>query len=131
MEEAFRAYLIGWAGLAELIRDGVYWGARPQGSPLPAVVLTLVSAPDDLTLNGPSGFVGARVQVDCWADSYLAARDVGDALRAAAAGIAGTRDGWRFDSAPVAGAADGHEVVDGGLIKFRRRVDLTLWHAKA
>lgn len=131
MEEAFRAYLIGWAGLAALIGDGVYWGARPQGSPLPAVVLTTIDGRADYTLDGPSGLIAARVQVDCWANAYLEARDAGRAVIAAAAAIAGTRDGWRFDSALVDGFADGSEAVEGGTIKFRRRVDLILWHAKA
>ncbi|WP_172599796.1 DUF3168 domain-containing protein [Cereibacter sphaeroides] len=70
MEEALRALLLGTPAITALVDRRVNFGAHPQGEPLPALVLTTVSDREGLTLGGPDGLQQARVQIDCYAESY-------------------------------------------------------------
>ena len=63
--------------------DIVEWGALPQNSGYPAIVLNIVSDTSDHTQSGPSGFSISRVQVDVYAETYGAARLLARKLRAA------------------------------------------------
>lgn len=57
--------------------------ARTQGSPLPAVVIQRVSGGPEYADDGEVGLLGARVQVDCWGETYAAAKDQAIAVRGA------------------------------------------------
>lgn len=80
MEEAFLAHLAANGGVRALVADRIEWAARGA---TPCIALHLISAPPDTTLAGQSGLVQARVQIDCWADSFLSAKAIGDAVAAA------------------------------------------------
>lgn len=80
MEEALRAHLAENGGVRALVSDRIEWAARGAA---PSVALHLISAPPDTTLAGQSGLVQARVQIDCWADSFLKAKQIGAAVIAA------------------------------------------------
>jgi len=88
MEEEFRAILRGDAGVMALA-SGVDWGSHPQGASFPAVVLTVVSGAGDHTLDGPDGIFRGRVQVDCYALTYAAAKRLARAVVAACDGYVG------------------------------------------
>lgn len=92
MEEALYQHLAGNGGLRALVSDRIEWAARGAS---PCVALHLISAPPDTTLAGHSGLVQARVQIDCWADTFLKAKQIGTAVVAALparrAEIAGVR----------------------------------------
>src|SRR4051812_46510481 len=90
MEEALVAYLLANAGVAALAGTRIYWGERPQGDALPAIVLFKVSPNRDVTLAGPSGLIGPRVQIDCLGGSYALAKTTARAVIAAADAIGGT-----------------------------------------
>ncbi|MBI6628327.1 DUF3168 domain-containing protein [Pontibaca salina] len=90
MEKEFRALLLADSGVSALVGTRIDWGARPQGAPLPAIVLHTVSDVSGHTLDGPWALTTGRVQVDCYADSYGAAKALGRAVRAA---LDGTRSG--------------------------------------
>lgn len=80
MEEALLAHLVGNDAVRTLVDDRIEWAVRGATS---CVALHLISAPPDTTLSGQSGLVQARVQIDCWADSYLKAKQIGEAVIAA------------------------------------------------
>lgn len=67
MEEEFRALLQAAPTVTALAPGGVHWGERPQGSPLPAVVLHVIDGAEGATLQGTDGLDVGRVQVDAWA----------------------------------------------------------------
>ncbi|OWU77601.1 DUF3168 domain-containing protein [Marinibacterium profundimaris] len=67
MEDELRALLRGAPAVSALAIGGVHWGARPQGRPLPAVVLHLIGGGEGATLKGGDGLEICRVQVDAWA----------------------------------------------------------------
>lgn len=81
MEQALTTYLLASSGLTTLVGTRVHWASRPQGSTLPAVILTRISGVRDYTLAGASGYVESRVQIDCWARTYGAAKTTAQAVR--------------------------------------------------
>jgi hypothetical protein len=80
MEEALYAHLAGNGGLRSLVADHLEWAVRGDA---PCVALHLITAQPDTTLAGQSGLVEARVQIDCWADTFLKAKQIGAAVIAA------------------------------------------------
>ena len=89
MEEDFRAILLADSGVSALVASRVNWGAHPQGQPLPAVVLHVISDNDEPTLEAPDGLTQGRVQADCYADTIGGAVGLGRAVRAALNGHKG------------------------------------------
>jgi hypothetical protein len=74
MEEEFRALLLADADIVALCAGRVGFGERTQGQPLPALVLNVVGGAETMTLQGPNGLLSSRMQVDCYAASYAAAK---------------------------------------------------------
>jgi hypothetical protein len=81
------AYYLADPGVAAIAGVNVSWGWRLQGSPLPAATLFKTDGPDDVTLDGASGFVDGRVQIDCYGATLLDSSNLADAIRAASAGV--------------------------------------------
>lgn len=121
MEEALLAYLTANAGLTALIGNRVQWSVRDPVSP--CLALHLVDAPPDWTLKGPSGLVQARVQMDGWAESFLAAKAVGDAVMAALPPIRQVAGGVLFLSCVVLDT-DRDRFGDAPNILHRTRTDV-------
>jgi hypothetical protein len=122
MEEAITSLL---AGVASGRR---YWGRAPQTAPRPFVVLTRVGGQRDYVMQGPSGYVASRVQVDCYADTYDAAKTTG---RAAVAVLSGHRSGDILgifvESERDLPASDAGEVNH----LFRVSIDVMVHHREA
>lgn len=120
MEEAFRSLLLATAGVTALVGSRVDWGARPQGSAFPAIALHLVSDVNGHTLDGPETMREARVQVDCWAETYAGAVALGRAVRAALDG----HRGGDFLGVFLANMRDGREGgTDSADRPFRISLD--------
>lgn len=83
----------------------INWGAHPQGKPFPAAVLTVISDTPSYTLEGPDGLSAIRVQIDCYAMTYGAAKDLSRAIRAKLSG----HSGGQFQGVFLAGLRDGRE----------------------
>lgn len=77
MKAALRSRLLADATIAGLVGTRIDWGLRPQGKPLPAITLTLIPTPRDYHMGGAQRTQFYRVQIDCWAATYLSA----DAVR--------------------------------------------------
>lgn len=105
MEEEFRALLKGAPSVAAIVAGRVNFGTHPQGQPLPGIVLNTVSDQQDVDLDGPVGVGAARVQVDCYAADYGAAKWLGRAVLAVLNGYAG----GGFQGIFHAGSRDGQE----------------------
>lgn len=125
MEEAFRAILMASVSVTSLCGTRINWGQHPQGQPLPAIVLTVISDAAQPTYRGPDDLSQGRVQADCYAQSYGAAKALARAVRT-------LLDGYRtanFDGIFLEAARDGRE---GGTSEadapFRVSLDfLTHW----
>lgn len=80
--ETIRARLAADATVEELVEDRIYPQVLPQGSTMPAIALTVI---DEMPINALTGdpatrLKRARVQVDCYAETYLKAHDVAMAV---------------------------------------------------
>lgn len=84
MEEDLRALLIADPWVAASLGERVVWGARPQGEEYPCAVLHRITGTPDYHMQGGSGLVASLVQIDVWAETWLAskqaARTVKDVL---------------------------------------------------
>ena len=105
MEEQLRALLLNDGGVSSHVANRVNFGTHPQGQPFPAVVLTTISDIEGYTLQGPNGVSEARVQVDCYAESYGAAKLLSRAVRSL---LSGYQNG-AFQGVFLAGSRDSRE----------------------
>jgi hypothetical protein len=81
MEEAFRGLLTSSAAILTHVPAGrINWGHHPQGAGKPYIVLIVVSDVAGITMRGPDRLSQGRVQVDCYAPSYEAAKAISRAL---------------------------------------------------
>lgn len=84
VEEAVYRLLIGNVGVNEIVEGRVFPMVIEEGIPVPAIVYTRISAPRVSHLQGPSGLVTVRMQVDCLAarprDAWVLADRVRRAL---------------------------------------------------
>lgn len=65
------------------------WGEHPQGATFPAIVLNVIDNAQGITHGGGDGLWTGRVQVDCYARTFKAARDLSNAVAAALHGYRG------------------------------------------
>ena len=65
------ALLTGATGVTALVSNRIYFDARPETDPLPAVVYQVVSDIDDLPIDATPGSIPAtaRIQINCLAAS--------------------------------------------------------------
>lgn len=125
MEEALAAHLAESGGLAALVGPRIQWGVREPGSSL---ALHLIDSPPNTTHEGRSGLVGARVQADGWAETWLGAKAITDAVIAALPVKDQILGGVRFDVCLVLDREGPVQFGDAPNILFRSRLDLRIWH---
>lgn len=131
LEEDFRAKLADDASVAALVPlASIAWGERPQAGKLPAITLDIVAGSEAQHMEGTQGLQRTLVQADVWSLDRLAARDVRNAVIAAAL-PPGTTGETRFDRAFVTDKVSSYEQLDSGPIIYRERIDFALWSAAA
>jgi len=127
---ALRTRLATDAGLSSMVGTRVYRGIVPEGTALPYIRMNVISDPRPEHLKGYDAARVSRVQVDCFAASYGAARDMAD--RVIAATIApGTTEGIHFGRIKAEGPRDLGEDVEGTGYVFRASLDLLAEHRLA
>ena len=89
MEEQLRALLLADNTVAGRVATRIDFGTRPQGSALPSIVMNTISDLDDYILAARSGHSEARVQIDCYAHSYGAAKLLSRDVRGLLSGYRG------------------------------------------
>jgi len=82
METTLRGLLVAAPGVG-LPAARICFGAVPQGTAYPYLVLNVISAVQGLTLTAPDGLTVSRVQVDAYALTYDAAFALSRAVMAA------------------------------------------------
>lgn len=83
IEETLYTRLSGFAGLTALVGVRVYPNRMPQDVTLPAVSYRRVASGRERAMGANPGIVRARFQVDAWAATYAAARNVREQIRLA------------------------------------------------
>jgi hypothetical protein len=104
----------------------IYRDERPQGDPLPAIVIQLISDPRPLTFSGLQSVRRARLQVDCLATRRGVADDLAEAVIAAI-------DGRALAALPEVESARVVDVRndssrDSPATTFRTAIDVMVWH---
>lgn len=117
-----RNRLVADTAVSAVVGTRVYWDIVPQTATLPYVVLTIVSDPRPEHLKGYQSARVTRVQTDCYAASFGAAKQLGSKIVQAVAqpwSTAGGRFGRVKCQGPWSGAGfdgpDGHthqHIVD-------------------
>lgn len=132
MYQALRSRLLTGDGMAALVSNRVDWDERPQGKPLPAITLQVVTDPDEQTYEGPQILRSTLVQMDIWAiDRATTVAIKKAALPAILPAI--RMDAIRFEQSFVSDSQDTTETATvssiGTSTVFRTRVDLRVWSA--
>ncbi|AHE56011.1 tail completion protein gp17 [Sphingomonas sanxanigenens] len=127
MEEALIARLLAFAGIANIVGERVWPLVRPEGTPLPALTLQVISPNRTYTQDGPSGFYGPRVQFDSWGASYEDAKLVSRQVTAAVE-LPAIVGGIRFDAGFLDSERD-MPITDipGGGKAYRVSQDFFVW----
>lgn len=90
MEEALYTLLTTTAAVTNLVpASRINLGEHPQGTGTPYVVLMVVGNEEGLTQQGPDGLFEGRVQIDCYAPTYGAAKLLSRAVRGTLHGHSG------------------------------------------
>ena len=126
MEEEIRALLRAAPAVAAHVAGRVNFGAHPQAAPFPALVLNTVGDVEGIDLDGRAGIASARVQVDCYAATYGAAKLLSRAVLATLNGHTGGPAAVVQGIAP-AGSRDGRETgANEAAQPFRVSIDFEL-----
>lgn len=107
----------------------VHWGIVPQGTALPYIRLSVASDPRPEDLEGYEGSRVTRIQADCFAATYGAARSLAEQVISAVAEPA-TVGTIKFGRTKAEGPIDLGEETSTGYV-HRMSVDLLAEHMLA
>lgn len=126
MEEQLTALLLGAASLTALVpASSVHWGRAPQGTKPTYITMQVISGLPDYHMQGPSGYVSNRVQIDVYALTYGASKKAARALKSVLSGYkGGLFQGVFIDSERDLPAMDAGEVST----LFRTSIDFIIHH---
>lgn len=129
MEGALRARLLAAAPVTALVDQRIYWDDRPQSSPLPAILLTVISDIRRQTLSDWD-MLEARVQADAMALTFAQKKALKEAVIATLA-PAEEINGIQFMRATEIAAVPRNERTETQFI-FRDAIDfLVRWKVTA
>jgi len=83
IEKALVKLLITDADVNAKVGSKIYPVFVPKGQSLPAITYQEVSGFRDAVMDGASGLVQARYQINCWTKTYGAARELANLVRIA------------------------------------------------
>lgn len=129
MQAALTARLLADTDLAALVGDRINWLTRPEEDGLPAITLQVISDPRPQHFDGFQELRETRVQVDVWAQDYLAALNVTETTIAALASET-TTGGTHFRRSFIDSLSDTTERL-GQISIYRTTFDIVVWHSPA
>lgn len=104
----------------------VDWNVRPQGKPLPAITLSLISDRRDQHMGGLQRTRGSWTQIDVWADDAETLATIREALVSLLA-TGAVEDGITFLPAQDIEVRESVEKTDTGIV-HRSMIQATVWH---
>lgn len=125
-EAAAAGRLLDAPAVATIVGQRVDWTRRPQGAPLPAIVLELISDPRPQTHDGADSIRWSRVRAKCLAETRAGAISLREAVIAALV-PAGAFGGVWFDNSYVDQVRDLGGDTETGFVECDA-VDFILWH---
>jgi len=131
VEKTLVEFMLANAALTALVSTRINWQFRPQGGLLPAIVLHRISGVRDYAMEGPTGLVESRVQIDCWASTHLSAITVAQAVRTLLSGIRRTFGDMQFQGVFIDSERHDFEKEGNAAEDFHRvSMDFKIWHSE-
>lgn len=132
VERAIFTIMSGDATVGGLAGDRIYPNYVPQDTAMPAVTYQQISGPRDNTLDGPSGLVNSRFQLNSWAATYAECDELTEAVRKAMSGFSGTVGSLIIQVIQVEDEGDIPAVKPGNdqLRRLGKRMDYRIWYCE-
>lgn len=130
VEATLRNVLVNDVFLNMLIGTSIYPNIVPQGADIPAITYQQISGPRLHDMQGAVGMCKARYQINCWAASYAAAKELAEAVRL-------TLDGYSSEGTikviHLANEGDLPKTLPGldQLTRYGKRLDFFVWFTEA
>jgi len=130
LETGLYAFLAAEAGVKALVAARIYPDAAPAGAAKPYIVYQRITTERDRTMDGPNGLAMPRMQVTCWAATYIGAKVLADAVADAIDGFSGDMGGEAVQVVSVLDEGDMPDLSPEGETgrAYGRRLDLEIWH---
>lgn len=128
LEEALLSRLANYGGLSALVVARIYPMILPQKPTLPAVTYQRIDGERESGMTQEHGMAHPRMQVDCWAATYSAAKAVATQVRGALQRWSGTVAGVTVLDSFLESDRDLYEPGTGGQDIFRVSLDFLIWH---
>ena len=96
MQQDLITLILADAGVTAAVGARVWWVRRPQGQVSPLAILTMVSSIPAIDMGGEINWTDSRVQADCYATTYAAARSIAAAISALLGGHSGQTGDTEF-----------------------------------
>jgi hypothetical protein len=93
VEKVIYSKLSGDSDVSGLVSTRIYPVSLPQKPTYPAIVYTRISGDRLHSLGGASNLASPRFQIDCFASTYSAVKDLASKIRSAINGFRGTVSG--------------------------------------
>lgn len=117
IEEALYSHLSTSTTLMALVSDRIYPIMMPQDPELPAITYQRISNSPVNSMGGHGGLDNPKIQIDCWATSYSAAKALGDKLRKTIA------TATAFNSVQL----NDQDLYEDGTEIYRVSMDFSCW----
>ena len=125
IEQDLRTYLLAQPAIAALIGTRCYPARLPQGAARPALTYQRIARTTSITHDGAADLGRARIQIDCWTDSYEAMVGLAKAIRAA---LSGYRGPMGSNGATAARIVNELDLPEPEPALWRRMIDVAVWH---
>ncbi|MDH0873662.1 tail completion protein gp17 [Agrobacterium pusense] len=104
-----------------------YWVRAPQTAPRPYVLLQVISAPSNYHMQGASGYVPIRVQIDVYANTYTEVTAVSRQIKGILSGyVSGPIQAVFIETERDLPAADAGDVNN----LFRNSIDVIIHYGE-
>lgn len=128
MEEAIIQRLLATTGVTNIVGTRVFPGSLPQAYAMPAVTMHVISGGPLYADDGEVGLDEVRVQIDCWATTYSAAKLLARAVRESLSAFVGTVGSTAFPYILLDVIRDFREAGGNQAeYLFRTNMDYIVW----
>lgn len=128
MEESLIALLLAVSGVTTVVGERVHWNRIEAPAVAPYVILRTISGTRDYAMDGATGLVESRVQVDCYGSTYASAKTAARAIEAALSGYRGTQGGTEFGGVFLTAERDLVDEDESPADLHGVSLDFTIWH---
>ena len=131
IEQGLYTLLTQDPGVSALVGNKVYWILAPKGAVLPYIVVGRVATGDTYTMDGATGLRDGLFQIDCYATTFYASRQIALAARVLLESYTGNLPD--VNATPVTAVFTEKDFdfpyEEGGLgFVFRALLQFRIWH---